>query len=259
MEKTVKVNHNDKEHTLLVISPTSAINREAEKVYNQTLIESIRNGLPVVAEIDEYLEKRFPIEQERREKDEIISLINRKQKSLYSGKDGDRKLTKVEGRTLAIEIMDLRDKLSAQNVSRASLYNSTAERFADIARTNYLLYLCILNSETRKPFFVSYEDYEDHKDSEIILEAVKAFREVTNITYKNDEDPEVKWLKKYKFMNDEGYFINAQGKRVDAEYRLVDPKGRYINEAGEYVDKFGNRIDEAGELVIEVEDSAYSE
>lgn len=259
MEKLVNVQHNDKEVSLLVIAPNASVSREAEKIYHKTLVNGMRDNMPVMAEIDEFLEKRFPLEEERREREVVINEINDKQTALLSGRLGDQKLTREEGRKIAIEIMGLRDRLMLQNQARTALYSVTAERAADLARTNYLLYLCILNNSTRKPYFVSYEDYEEHKDSNLVLEAVKAFRDLTTVAYDEQDDPEVKWLKKYKFMNEDGRFIDNKGRLVDADYRLIDKDGRYINEAGEFVNKFGQRVDEKGQLLIVEDESAYSE
>lgn len=259
MEKTIKFKQGDQEISLLVISPTTQINKEAEKIYQQTFVENLRAQRPLMEEIDREFESRFPRAEERKIREKLIADIDVMKVALLSGKRDGQKLTKAQGRALAIEIMDRRDELTSRNRNRLNLYNLTVERIADLARTNYLIYLCILDPQTRKPYFKSYEDYLDHYDSELLLEGIKAFNDVTSNGIEIEDDPEIKWLKKYKFMNDEGRFIDDKGRLVDEEYRLINADGRYINENGEFINKFGHRVDKDGNAIIEEDPSAYSE
>ena len=63
--------------------------------------------------------------------------------------------------------------------------------------------------------------------------------------------PENKFLKQYKFVDDNLRFINKDGKLVDQDGRLIDENGRYINQNGEYVDKEGNLVDDKGDYVVQ--------
>lgn len=260
MEKQISVDVDGKVFDVLVIAPTNKINREAEKEYQKALMEALRDKLPIAAEIDQELESRFDLNKEREEREEIIKDLSMKQVMLRSGNANGRKLTKMQGRALAIEMMDARDKLSYQSAVRRALYTLTAERKADLARTNYLVYLCSLDPKTRKPYFANYDDYLDNKDSNLVLEIIKTFGEVTSVDYSDiPDDPEIAWLKKFNFMDKEGRFINNDGKLVDRDMRLIDENGRYIDQNGNFVDKFGHPVDAEGEQIIVEDPLAYSE
>jgi hypothetical protein len=108
-------------------------------------------------------------------------------------------------------------------------------------------------NETKQPYFKNLEDYLSRSNEPV---AILAAQHLANMLYGLDNDyeknlPENKFLKKFKFVDDNLRLINDKGKLVDEEGRLVDENGRYINEAGEFIDRHGNRVDDKGEYVVE--------
>jgi hypothetical protein len=97
------------------------------------------------------------------------------------------------------------------------------------------------------------EDYLNRATEQV---AVLGAQNLANMLYGLDSDyennlPENKFLKKYKFVDDKLRLIDKQGRLIDEEGRLIDESGRFINDKGEFVDKFGNRVDFDGNYVVE--------
>jgi hypothetical protein len=65
--------------------------------------------------------------------------------------------------------------------------------------------------------------------------------------------PENKFLKKYKFVDDQLRLVDKKGRLIDADGKLIDSDNRFIDEEGNFVDKFGNRVDKNGDYVVEQE------
>jgi hypothetical protein len=174
--------------------------------------------------------------------------------------EGEKRLAKggfslTEAKKLAIKMrnirLDIRDLISV----RTSLDNHSAEGQADNARFNYLVSACVVYKENDKPYFKDLADYMDRQDDPVALEGAQ---KLANMIYGLDNDfeknlPENKFLKKYKFVNEDLRFIDKQGRTVDSEGRLVDENGRYIDEQGNFVDKDGNRVDAEGEFVVDAQ------
>ena len=156
-------------------------------------------------------------------------------------------------KSVALEIRELRADLRELISSRTSLDSNTAEGQADNARFNYLVSCCLVYSEGNKPYFDSYESYLN-KSAEPV--AIKAAQVLASRMYGLDDNYETnlaenKFLKEYKFVNDDLRLINKEGHLVDEEGRLIDEDGRFINEKGEYVDKDGKPVDDNGDYVCE--------
>lgn len=63
--------------------------------------------------------------------------------------------------------------------------------------------------------------------------------------------PENKFLKKYKFIDQKLRLIDKKGRLIDSEGRLIDESGRYVDDNGSFVDKFGNKVDADGDYIVE--------
>lgn len=246
-----KVTINGEEKTLMVRTPTLHDQREAQKVYNQAFTDAIKSKSVVRAKMDDLLEDQGLWNAEKQA--EYTSL----QQELL---DGERRLAKggfslSEAKKLAIKMRDVRNKIRELISVRTSLDNHSAEGQADNARFNYLVSVCVVYKDSDKQYFASLEDYMNRIDDPVALSGAQ---KLANMIYGLDNNfeknlPENKFLKKYKFVNDDLRFIDKQGRTIDSEGRLVDKDGRYINEAGEYVDKDGNRVDADGEYLVEAQ------
>lgn len=246
-----KVTVDGEEKTFMVRTPTLHDQREAQKVYNQAFTDAIKSKSVVRAKMDDLLEDQ--------------GLWNAEKQAEYTGLqqdllDGERRLAKggfslSEAKKLAIKMRDIRNKIRELISVRTSLDNHSAEGQADNARFNYLVSVCVVYKDSDKAYFANLEDYMNRIDDPVALAGAQ---KLANMIYGLDNNfeknlPENKFLKKYKFVNDDLRFIDKQGRTIDSEGRLVDKDGRYINEAGEYVDKDGNRVDADGEYLVETQ------
>jgi hypothetical protein len=246
-----KVTVNEEDKTFMVRTPTLHDQREAQKVYNQAFTDAIKSKSVVRAKMDDLLEDQGLWNAEKQA--EYTSL----QQELL---DGERRLAKggfalSEAKKLAIKMKDVRNKIRELISVRTSLDNHSAEGQADNARFNYLVSVCVVYKDSDKTYFANLEDYMNRIDDPVALAGAQ---KLANMIYGLDNNfeknlPENKFLKKYKFVNDDLRFIDKQGRTIDSEGRLVDKDGRYINEAGEYVDKDGNRVDADGEYLVETQ------
>lgn len=237
--------------TFTVRSPSLSDQREAQKVYNQAFTDAIKSKSVVRAKMDDLLAEQGLWNEDKQKE------YNDLQKELL---DGERKLAKggfalSEAKKMAIRMREVRSKIRELISVRTSLDNHSAEGQADNARFNYLVSACVVYKDSDKKYFESLEDYMGRIDDPVALAGAQ---KLANMIYGLDNNfeknlPENKFLRKYKFVNDNLRFIDKQGRTVDGEGRLVDETGRYINEAGEFIDKDGNRVDADGEYLVDTQ------
>lgn len=246
-----KVTINGEEKTFTVRSPSLVDQREGQKVYNQAFTDAIKSKSVVRAKMDDLLKEQGLWNEEKQK--EYSDL----QKELL---EGERKLAKggialSDAKKIALRMRDVRNRIRELISVRTSLDNHSAEGQADNARFNYLVSVCVVYKDNDKKYFESLEDYMSRSDDPVALNGAQ---KLANMIYGLDNNfeknlPENKFLKKYKFVNDNLRFIDKKGRTVDSEGRLVDENGRYINEAGEYIDKDGNRVDADGEYLVDAQ------
>ena len=247
----IKVEIDGKEKTFTVRSPSLADQREAQKAYNTAFTDAIKSNSVVRAKMDDVLEDQGLWNKEKQKKYETL------QEQLL---DGEKRLAKggfslIEAKKLALKMRNIRLEIRDLISVRTSLDNHSAEGQADNARFNYLVSACVVYKENDKPYFKDLEDYMNRMDDPVALAGATKLAE---IIYGLDNDfekglPETKFLKKYKFVNDDLRFIDKQGRTIDSEGRLVDENGRYIDEQGNFVDKDGNKVDAEGEYVVDAQ------
>jgi len=246
---TIEINGEKKVFT--VRSPSLTEQREGQKVYNTAFTDAIKSNSVVRAKMDDVLEEQGLWNSEKQNK--YTSL----QQQLI---DGEKKLAKggfslTEAKKLALKMRDIRLEIRDLISVRTSLDNHSAEGQADNARFNYLVSACVVYKENDKPYFKDLADYMDRQDDPVALEGAQ---KLANMIYGLDNNfeknlPENKFLKKYKFVNEDLRFIDKKGRTVDSEGRLVDENGRYIDEEGNFVDKDGNRVDAEGEFIVDAQ------
>jgi len=246
---TIEINGEKKVFT--VRSPSLKEQREGQKVYNTAFTDAIKSNSVVRAKMDDVLEEQGLWNSEKQNK--YTSL----QQQLI---DGEKKLAKggfslTEAKKLALKMRDIRLEIRDLISVRTSLDNHSAEGQADNARFNYLVSACVVYKENDKPYFKDLADYMDRQDDPVALEGAQ---KLANMIYGLDNNfeknlPENKFLKKYKFVNEDLRFIDKQGRTVDSEGRLVDENGRYIDNEGNFVDKDGNRVDAEGEFIVDAQ------
>lgn len=244
---TAKVDGKDVE--FVVRAPSLEDQREGTKAYNQAFSDAIKAKAIVRAKIDEILKEQGLWDDSKQNKFDILQ-----EKIL----EGERTLAKGgislnRARSVALEVKNLRAEIRDLISVKTSLDNNTAEGQADNARFNYLVSVCTVYKDNNQAYFNSMQDYLD-KSTDII--AIKAAQTLANMLYGLDNDyetnlPENKFLKDYKFVDDQLRLINKEGHLIDEDGRLIDENGRYVDAEGNFVDKFGYRIDEDGDYVVE--------
>lgn len=246
-----KVEVNGEEKTFMVRSPSLTDQREAQKVYNQAFTDAIKSKSVVRAKMDDLLQEQGLWNAEKQAE------YTRLQNELL---EGERKLAKggfalSEAKKLAMKMRTIRNQIRELISVRTSLDNHSAEGQADNARFNYLVSVCVVYKDNDKNYFASLEDYMSRIDDPVALAGAQ---KLANMIYGLDNNfeknlPENKFLKRYKFVNDDLRFIDKKGRTVDSEGRLVDENGRYINEAGQFIDKDGNPVDADGEYMFDAQ------
>lgn len=242
----------NKEVTFLVRTPSLQDQREAQKIYNQAFTDAIKSGSVVRAKMDDLLESQglWSPEKQKQYTDLQQELLDSEKKLAKGG------FSLTEAKKLAIRMKEIRNEMRDLISVRTSLDNQSAEGQADNARFNYLVSVCVVYNDNNEPYFKNLQDYLDKADSPV---AFKGAQKLANMMYGLDNNfeknlPENKFLKKYKFVNDNLQFIDKQGRTVDIDGRLIDSvTGRYINEEGQFVDKDGNRVDEDGEYIVDAQ------
>ena len=244
-----KVEIDGEEKTFMVRSPSLADQREAQKVYNTAFTNAIKSNSVVRAKMDDVLEEQGLWNKDKQRKyDELQNEISEGEKSLAKGG-----IQLTEAKKIALKMRDLRLELRDLISVRTSLDNHSAEGQADNERFNYLVSACVVYKDNDKPYFKDLADYMDRTDDPVAL--VGATR-LANMLYGLDDNfekklPENKFLKKYKFVNEDLRFIDKKGRTIDADGRLVDANGRFIDEEGNFVDKEGSRVDAEGDYVVD--------
>lgn len=242
----------DKEITFKVYTPVIEDYKEAAKARNIAFVEALSAKAPLRGQVNTLLRSRGQWDDERE------AQYNDYTKQLL---DKDRKLKKggmklVDGKKIALEMRELRSKLTNLLMDKSSLDSLTAEGQADNAHFNSLLATCLVyNNEQGEEvrYFTNLDDYTMRGNSDVANSAAQKLMAMLYTTGDNAQKmlPENQFLIKYKLVNDDLKLINKDGKLVDEEGRLIDKDGRFINEVGEFVDKFGSRVDDKGEYVVE--------
>jgi hypothetical protein len=239
----------DKEVNVTVRTPSIQDNKEASKIYNNAFTDALKSKAVVRARLDDLLVDQGLWDDSKQQKFDTL------QRQIL---DGEKQLAKGgislrEAKNIALEMKKHRSDLRELIAVKTNLDTHTAEGQADNARFNYLVFACTIYTDNQQRVFTTYEDYLN-KASEPL--AIKAAQNVANMIYGLDNDyennlPENKFLKSYKFVDDKLRLIDKQGRLIDEDGRLIDENNRYINEQGEYVDKYGNLLTEQGDYKVE--------
>jgi len=108
-------------------------------------------------------------------------------------------------------------------------------------------------NETGEPVFKDLDDYLENGDKEEAFRGAEILAAMMFQLDKNHEAglPENKFLKKWKFVDEELRLVNKNGHLIDTEGRLINDDGHYVDEAGELVDVEGRRVDDEGNYQVE--------
>ena len=135
-----------------------------------------------------------------------------------------------QAKSIALEMPDNRNKMVELLSSRTDLDSNTCEGKADAARFNYLFASCLVYDDTGEPYFPNnIDDYLLKQDDPVaIAGATEFYYFISGSSSVDGRLPENKFLRKFKF--------------VDEELRLIDKDGRLINREGQHIDEEGNFV-----------------
>lgn len=252
-KKSTVFTYNGRKIKIVPISNEIAL--ESNRYYAKAFDTAERGGSPLRPEVEEMLKRRGLHDtttndakiREARKDLRILELQLRK------GVIDNRRMTKAEGKALALKMRKEREKLSTIGRDLSSYFSNTAESYAENQRLRYYIYATAVDADTGANIWKSFESFDTETDSALMDEVSRHFLvAISGI----DEDYEkefyeVKWLIRMGFMNQKLRLIDEKGRLVDDEGRLIDENDNYIDELGNRVDIYGNRLDKDGNLAEE--------
>lgn len=182
--------------------------------------------------------------------DEISKELDEGEKQLSRGavtKDGEP-FSKQDAKDLAIKMLKLRREWYSIAVELHQYNHYSLEGIVEEANMNFLVYCCSYKNGER--LYSSYEDYVSKQNSELAYKCMEQLQKNLNGDRPREDEPEEKFLKKYGFMNEKGFFI-VDGKLTDINGKFVNEEGKYVDEHGNLVNFGGERVDAEGNPIIE--------
>ena len=224
---------------LVVTKPTNKQLLEAEKVYKTTFRKALEEGAMLRKKLSLYMkDQEIWSDEQEKQYEEVVKEINLMDYQLNKGKDTEGKKLKIsKAKEMALELRDKRVEFRDLIGERQELDHMTAEGQADTERFSYIVYLCTKDFLTQKPYYSSYDDYQEKGNEQ---ETVEAAKHVGEIVYEIDPEyenslTENKFLKRFKFANEKNQLVDKEGGRVDREGNQVDDEGYILNKDGKRV------------------------
>ena len=242
---------------VLLKTPTAQEYRDSQVEYNKAFRKALDSGALLRQKLTDYMEEQGIWDAEKqKQNDDYVRKITAKEEILKSGG-----IRLSEAREIALELRvlrsDFRDFLSEKN----SMDQNSAEGQADNARFTELVRVCMLNPNSKQPYFQNQDDYDAAADQPWVIEAAS---ELAGMIYGLDPNydnklAENKFLKEFDFVNEDLRLQNEDGHLVDGDGRLITEEGRYVDyrtKEDEAAQNEENRfyVNRDGEEVLEVID-----
>ena len=216
----------DKAVKVLLKTPAAKEYRDSQVEYNKAFRKALDSGALLRQKLSDYMKQQGIWDDEKQKvNDDFVNKIQSKEELL---KGGGIKLSEAKEIALELRVLraDFRDFLSERN----TLDQNSAEGQADNARFSELVRLCMLNPNTKEPYFPTQKDYDESADQPWVIEAAS---ELAGMIYGLDPDydnklTENKFLKEFDFVNEDLRLVNEAGHLVDAEGRLINEEGRFV-------------------------------
>lgn len=245
----VSKDRDGKNITIDVLRPTATHLRTAQMEYNRAFRDALESGALLRQKLDQYMTEQGIWNEDKEKKyqtvnKEILDLEKRL-------RGGGIKLKSAK--RLAIKMREKRDEFRDLISERTAMDGNTAEGQADNARFNSLLIQCLVEEDTDDPLFDTLESYDKKAtDPYVISGAGQLAQMMYNLDPEYDNNlPENKFLRDYKFADKKNRLINDDGKLVDDDGRLINDEGRYVDKKGQYIDVEGIPLDKEGDYLIE--------
>lgn len=207
-------------------SPSADNFRDSQLVYNKAFRAALDSGALLRQKLNDYMRDQDIWNDDKEKEYEKLSEGIRANESILKG--GGIRLS--EAKEIALKIRGLREEFRTLLSEKNALDTNSAEGQADNARFVELVRLCIVNPDTGSAIFPEQKDYDAQADQPWLIDASG---ELANMLYGLDTDydknlEENKFLREFKFVNDDLRFVNKDGHLVDSEGRLLDEDRRFI-------------------------------
>ena len=210
----------------LLRQPTAQNYRDSQVQYNETFRKALDSGALLRQKLTDYMTEQGIWDKDKQGKnDKFIEDISAREEAL---KGGGIRLSKAK--EIALELRELRAEFRELLSEKNAMDANSAEGQADNARFSELIRLCILDPATKTPRFPDQNAYDKNADEPWVAEAAA---ELAGMIYGLDPDydknlEENKFLKEFKFVDEELRFLNDEGHFVDSDGRLINENGRFI-------------------------------
>lgn len=227
-----------------VVKPTLEVLNEATKLRSRTFNEALQAGDMLREQLEDQLKKRNLWNDDL----EIEYQTLRKEVVRLTGILSKGGINLKQARDIALDVAQKRARMVDMLSSRSSLDSNSCEGKADAARFNYLFANCLVYNDTDEKYFPNgLVDYLLNQEDPVATAGATEFYYLIS----NSEDPtddlvENKFLKQYKFVDDDYRLIDKEG-------RLIDNDGKHIDEEGYYIewleDGTSRRVDVNGNII----------
>lgn len=230
-----KIKNGDKEYKLMVRRPIPEDTEESNRIRASVVAGCVRSQKQILlrSEIEDYLTKNNIWTSEHQS--QLVSIQNDIANMLDKLRKGAIKLS--EGRKIAIEITQKRAELMQLMLKRQVFDDATVESLAERSEKEYLLFASTINLETGERHWESFDDMKQDRNSEVYSAALNNFDElVYGVEAYERNLPEIKWLKKYDFVDEKLNFIDRKTKE------FVTQDGKPVQEMEKEVAKFRRNV-----------------
>lgn len=240
----------------LVKMPTPKDYRDSQVAYNKAFRQALDSGALLRQKLNDYMRSQNLWDDDKQKKyEKYVSDISGMEDLL---KTGGIRLS--EAKKIALDLRDKRDEFKSLIAERNAMDANSAEGQADNARFAALIRLCVLNPDTKTPYFPEEKDYDAQSSQPWVIAAAE---KLGGLLYGLDPNyeknlEENKFLREFEFVNDELNFINKDGHTVDVDGRLINEEGRYVAYRND--EDYKNRqnayfVNRDGEEVIQKDDA----
>jgi len=228
---------------------------KANELRRKTFNEELTAGTLLRDQLDEELRKRKLWSDDREARYQALrqEVIDAEYQLARGG------ISLKQAKDIAISMRRKRQEMVEMLSSRTDLDSNTCEGKADAIRFNFLFANCLVYNDTEEPYFKQgLNEYMLRQEDPVALVGASEFFYLISETDDVDSKlPENKFLKKYKFANENYHLVDESGRLVDTDGKHIDEMGNYIkwisDEEYVKVDVDGREIDEQGEFIVEHE------
>ena len=202
-----------------VVKPNGKQIRESRKIYNKVFTAAVREGAYLRSNVRKLAEQHGVWDKDQENKLAAINAeINKYVDILNRGG-----IELKDARAYAIKINSLRTEVLGILNAISDLDQLTAEGQAQDEARNYLVSQCIVNKDTLKPYCPTVEDLYAKEDDPVVLNGIAKYISMENKTSIDflESLPEIKFLKEFKFMDNEYNYVNESGEVVDEDGKPI--------------------------------------